>query len=283
MEEIRGIMGRVTGSAITSEPMDQEQQQKLLAEDYNKIQGRLNEEDGYNCPVCLNKGDIWSAEEYRPGWWTHRSRECKCMEVRRSINRMKKSGLKDVISAYTFDKYEATEDWQRTLKAAAMEYAANPEGWFFIGGQSGAGKSMLCTAICRKFLLAGRGVVYMTWLDDIANLKAVANDAEKRQPMIDRYKKADVLYIDDLFKPAQKEDGTKLMPTGADIKTAFEIINYRYINHLLTIVSSEWTEDGLLDIDEATGGRIFEHSGANGFSISPDRTKNYRLRKTVKL
>ena len=278
-----GIMNRVIGSGITFEPTDQETQQKLMAEDYNKIPGKLHEEDGYNCSVCLNKGDIWKAFEYRPGWWNHCSTECKCMEVRRTIHRMKKSGLKDVIRDYTFDKYEATAEWQRVLKSAAMEYSKHPDGWFFIGGQSGCGKTHLCTAICREFLLIGQRVVYMLWRDDVAKIKSLALEAEEREGMFDRFKKADVLYIDDLFKMGNAPDGGKQRPTSADINVAFEIINYRYNNHLATLVSSEWSEDELLDIDEATGGRIFERAGANGFSIAPDRSRNYRTRKSVKL
>ena len=283
MEEIRGIMDRLIGSGTTFEPMDQETQQKLMAEDYNKIQGKLNEEDGYNCSICLNKGDIWIAKEYRPGWWTHHSRECKCMEVRRSIKRMKKSGLKDIIRDYTFDKFEATSEWQQRLKSAALEYVKNPDGWFFAGGQSGCGKTHICTASCREFLLMGHQVVYMLWRDDVAKLKSMALEAEGREEMLDRFKKAEILYIDDLFKMGNAPDGSKQRPTSADINIAFEIINYRYNNHLATLVSSEWSEDELLDIDEATGGRIFERAGANGFSIAPDRSRNYRTRKSVKL
>ena len=79
--------------------------------------------------------------------------------------------------------------------------------------------------------------------------------------MIDRFKKAEVLYIDDLFKTGRNPDGSEPKPTAADINAAFEIINYRYNNPaLLTIISSELNEDELLDIDEAVGGRIFERS-----------------------
>ena len=50
---------------------------------------------------------------------------------------------------------------------------------------------------------------------------------------------------------------------------------------MLTIISSECTTNDLLDIDEATGGRICEK--AQVFSIAPDRAKNYRLRKVTEL
>jgi DNA replication protein DnaC len=66
------------------------------------------------------------------------------------------------------------------------------------------------------------------------------------------------------------------------VNVAFEIINYRYNNpNLLTIISSELSEDELLDVDEAIGGRIYER--ARTFSIAKDRKRNYRIRRTVTL
>ena len=120
----------------------------------------------------------------------------------------------------------------------------------------------------------------MLWRDDIARLKSLAMEPDERQAMIDRFKTAEVLYIDDLFKTGKGQDGRAQRPTGPDITTAFEIINYRYNNpQMITIISSEWTEDELMDIDEATGGRIFEKSKT--ISIGRDRKRNYRTRKAV--
>ena len=71
-------------------------------------------------------------------------------------------------------------------------------------------------------------------------------------------------------------------PTPADVNYAFEILNYRYnCPELITILSSELTEDELLDVDEAVGGRIYER--ARAFTIGRSREKNYRLRKAVRL
>ena len=107
-------------------------------------------------------------------------------------------------------------------------------------------------------------------------------DSEPRAEMVERFKKAHVLYIDDLFKTGKNRDGIVGRPTEADVTMAFEIIIYRYNNpDTLTIISSEWTQDDLLDIDEAVGGRIFERAGASGISIAKDRSRNYRTRKAV--
>lgn len=282
---MQGIMERILarrGSDITFEQMSPRDYEQFKVDGLNNTPGNRNEEDGYDCGVCKNKGYIVKLAERGDGTFTQAIVDCKCAEVRRSIMRMKRSGLKDIIRDYTFDKFKDTEPWQKTLKEAAMEYAKTPDGWFFLGGQSGCGKSHLCTAICREFLLAGRSVQYMLWRDDITRIKAAVTDSEEYRGLVDKFKTVDILYIDDLFKTGKAPDGSSLKITGADINVAFEIINYRYNNPaLVTIISSELSEDDLLDIDEAIGGRIYER--AKAFSIAKDRQKNYRIRKSVTL
>lgn len=254
------------------------------AQALNEVVGNMNTVDGLECKRCLNRGDIAVATEEYDGGWNVVHRPCKCMKARRSIRQMQRSGLQNVIRDYTFDKFKDEDFWQQDIKQKAMEYARDQEGkWFFIGGQSGCGKTHLCTAICREFLLAGREVRYMMWRDDIVKIKAAANDSELYAERINPLKTAEVLYIDDLFKTGRGRDGEKQWPTGADINAAFEIFNYRTINRLPTVISSECSIDDLLDIDEALGSRIYAEAGRFGTSIDPDRGKNYRIKGVTRL
>lgn len=266
----------------TSKPLTAEERERHNAESFNASPGDMHEVDGYECEICHNKGMIMYAKQVSDTYWTTSCVPCKCMKTRKTIRRMLRSGLKDIIKDYTFAKYEATAEWQRKLKEAAEHYAKEPSGWFFVGGQSGSGKTHLCTAICREFLLEGKEVLYMLWRDEVVKLNNVVNDGEEYARLINPYKTCEVLYIDDLFKTGIGRDGTKQRPTGADVNRAFEILNYRYNNpDLLTIISSECTVDDIIDIDEATGGRIFER--AKAFSLNPDRSKNYRLKGVTEL
>ena len=279
--DLQEILEKAMSMASISEPMGPEEWERYRADDFNKQPGTLNEADGYNCQQCLNRGYVMKVVQTPRGWWTTEQATCKCMSVRKTIRRMKRSGLKDIIKDYTFDKYETTESWQKTVKDAAFEYAKNPVGWFFLGGQPGIGKTHLCTAICRDFLLAGKEVRYMLWRDEAPRLKSLVNDPEYG-PAIKPYKEAEVLYIDDLFKTGKGDRGEKQRPTGGDINLAFELLNYRYNDpKLLTIISSECTMNDLLDIDEAVGSRVAER--AKVLSMKPDRSKNYRLRGAVEL
>lgn len=266
---------------IFNQPMTPEERAKNEAESFNLSSGSLNLTDGYNCDKCCNRGLIMRAFD-NGGVWSTVCSECDCVKIRTTIKRMQRSGLKNIIKDYTFAKYQAVEDWQVKLKDAAVKYADNPSGWFFIGGQTGAGKTHLCTAICREFLLNGRAVKYMLWRDDVVKLKGAVNDTDTYASLMDAYKRTEVLYIDDLFKTGKGADGQKQQPTAADINIAFEILNYRYNNPaLLTIISSECTVNDIIEIDEATGGRIFER--AEAFSLKPDKRKNYRLKGVVEL
>lgn len=275
MEQLRNILGTDTAPAF-----DFEAWERKKADDYNAEVGHLNEQDGYNCPECKNKGAIMTVEVHG-GWPRPRFRDCKCMAMRYTIARMKRSGLQNIITQCTFERYEELDPWHTSVKKRAMEYAANPCGWFFMGGQSGAGKSHICTAICRAFLLRGERVQYMMWVDDAAQLKGIVNDGGEYVQAVDRFKKAPVLYIDDLFKVQNDNGQNRSKPTAADVRLAFEIINYRVVSKLPTIISSEFTLGELVDIDQAVAGRIAEMAEFNAINITPDIKKNYRLRKVV--
>lgn len=255
---------------------------QFLADEWNKNDGDQNKHDGYDCKLCRNKATVARVVDKGDGRYERIFEDCSCAPTRKAIRHMQKSGLQHIIRDCTFDRFEADAPWQVALKNAAVEYSKNPKGWFFVGGQSGAGKTHICTAICRAMLLKGRKVVYMLWRDEIVHIKELAQAGGEVSKLMDKYKTADVLYIDDLFKTGRAADATMQRPTVADINYAFEIINYRYLNpQLVTIISSELTRNELIDIDEAVGGRIAECSTA--INISRNRERNYRVKDAVTL
>lgn len=277
MEKLAEILARMSGSESTSEPIPQREYEQLKADGLNATEGDRHLQDGYHCAACRNKGYVVKVVEDNDGYLHQTICDCKCVPIRRSIMRMKRSGLKDIVTNYTFDKFEAVAQWQKKMKTAAQEFVKNPEGWFFVGGQVGCGKTHICTAICREFLLAGRSVRYMLWRDDVVKLKANVTDSEAYGRLIDEYKDADVLYIDDLFKTGKSVNGEPQKPTSADINIAFEIVNYRYNNPgKITIFSTELTTDELMEIDEAVGSRIYERSKT--ITVGRSRDRNYRIR-----
>lgn len=262
--------------------------EQMKADSYNRTVGKLNEADGYNCDLCKNRGyvaAVYHNEQF--GYYSETLVPCKCQRVRNAIHKLNRSGLKNMVKDYTFAKFEAVEPWQQAIKTAAERFCADEEhNWFFIGGQSGAGKSHLCSAIAVHYIRKGKDTKYMLWRDEIAKIKACVNDVEQYAAMMDELKKAEVLYIDDLFKTGKAQDGKPAMPTAADVNAAFEVINHRYNNPgLITIISSERTLNDLNAIDEAIAGRIAERSKAGGYcmNLKPDQSRNYRMKGVIDL
>jgi DNA replication protein DnaC len=114
----------------------------------------------------------------------------------------------------------------------------------------------------------------MLWCEDSKKLKALVNEYTEYQTAISELKNVPVLYIDDFFKTQHGEQ-----PTKGDINLAFEILNHRLMNpELITIISSEKTMMNLLEYDEATMSRIYQHTGTYKTDIPKDIKKNYRLK-----
>lgn len=222
---------------------------------------------GLDCQKCKNRG---YTTEIRGGYLV--SLECECMERRRSLQQIERSGMVDLLQRHTFANFEAVEEWQALMKRKAIDFLMDGSGrWFAVLGSVGAGKTHICTAICRELLNRGEGVRYMLWRDESVKIKAVANDADEYDRLITPFKRAPVLYIDDLFKTKQGEP-----VRAADVNLAFELLNYRYCNKkLVTIISSEKTMGELLSVDEAVGSRIYERCG--DFCVELTGEKNRRL------
>lgn len=259
---MQAIKARVNLPISTLSLSDEEWEQRKV-DDYNAEQGDLQH---LNCPICKNKGYVAVLVE-----GTCAMQVCKCREARSSAKRMAKSGI---VEECTLDNYEATQKWQKQLLYIAKSFAKRPDGWFFLGGQSGSGKTHICTGIVRELLDNGHEARYMMWRDDSTKIKANVNNPEEYAKLVEPLKTVKVLYIDDLFKT---NNGNA--PTAADVNLAFEILNVRYNRRdLVTILSSEYVISELLDIDEAVGSRIFQRAFGNVTNIPRDKKYNYRLK-----
>lgn len=226
---------------------------------------------GVDCPLCGNTGQRIVKGE---GLLDVRVFECECMNVRRSLRTIRNSGMSDMLERYTLDNYLTPDAERRAIKQSAEEFIKAPEGWYYIAGRSGSGKTHICTAICGELIRRGKRTLYMLWRDESTKLKSGLTDREWYEKRIDRLKTVPVLYIDDFFKARKTEGQTKV--TDGDVNLAFEILNCRYNDKKLrTIISSELTLPEILDIDEATGGRIYER--ARGF-VKKAPAENWRLK-----
>ena len=252
------------------------------ADRFNESVGNLNEKDGIDCPICKNKGFIEEVVEGFRGDYTSSLRRCECMKQRTSFQRLKKSGMAESIEKLTFDTFEVTEDWQKSIKERAQRYVQCIDSkWFFIGGAVGCGKTHICTAICGELLKQNLSIKYMSWSEESVKLKGKVND-DDFDDLIRQYKDVDVLYIDDFFKTRRSRTGEVQYPSDADIKLAYQIINFRYTANKKTIISSEWVLAELMNFDDATSSRIYEMCrGGSMLQIERLTERNYRMRFAV--
>lgn len=239
-------------------------------EQMNQRSGSLQ---GYDCPLCKNKGYIFKLKN---GFET--TEECDCKRIRLSQELIQKSCLTEEINRCTFQTFKVKEPHfvmkERMYNKANLFLNDKRAQAFFIGGQSGSGKTHICTAIVGEMLRKCIPVIYMSWCEDSTDLKSKKTN-EAYSKAISKYKCIDVLYIDDFLKI-----GGNKAPSDADITLAFEIINYRYQRrNLRTIISSEFDIGKVSEMDEALGSRISAMAREYSINIPPDKTKNYRIKK----
>lgn len=203
---------------------------------------------------------------------------CKCYEVNKAKRLWDTSGIDTEQAKQTFTTYETWNKSSAKAKEIATKYykefnTIRHERYNSIAfvGQVGSGKTHLSIALAVNFLKKDISVVYMPYRDVITRIKQNMLDEEYYQKELSKYKMAQVLLIDDLFKGKITE---------SDINIMFEIINHRYLNHLPIIVSSEFPVYKLLDFDEAVGSRILQM--CKGYTVEIEgRENNYRLKDVL--
>ena len=248
--------------------LSKEEQAQKRCESLNSFTGNLNDADGYNCPICLNRGYIYTVGS---GGEIVTKTCAKCNAIRNTLRLLDQSG----ITQHTFEGFKVSDDWQKQILDTVISFTINGgDKWLFIGGQSGAGKTHLCSAaLINRVHRQQKEALLFTWIENAKKLKKFSDD-EGIENEIAAFKRVPLLYIDDLFKTSSGAGVTK-----ADINLALDIIDYRYRNNLVTIISSEMSIDNIVVISEALGGRIKQRSKEYAIHISKDINKNYRLKE----
>jgi len=115
-------------------------------------------------------------------------------------------------------------------------YASKLEGWLLLSGGYGCGKTHLAAAIANEAVNLGVPTLFLT-VPDLLDMLRFAYGAEDTtfEERFDQIRNAKLLVLDDF--------GTQNATDWAREKL-FQIINYRYINHLPMVVTTN------LDLDE---------------------------------
>ena len=144
------------------------------------------------------------------------------------------SGLQPAMRRMTFDAYSPRDAGTQQALAAATAYAVEPNGWLYLHGSYGVGKTHLLAAIAWSLVDRGVGAFYVVVPDLLVKLQATFNDGsdETFAERFKRIKDADVLLLDDLGAEKSTEWAQAQM---------FDLINSRYLAEKPLVIASNLT------------------------------------------
>lgn len=242
-----------------------------IKENHGGRKNKLPEQENYQCPKCRDTGWVETEDEQGRSYMKH----CECWALRECRRLLGKSGISAEFQKKGFKNFDTRNNPQLVnAKNKAVEYLKTfgqcektRYNSIMFCGQVGAGKTHLGIAICSNLMSQNVAVCYMAYRNAATKIKQVMTDELAYNRELQCYMQARVLYIDDLLKGRITE---------SDVNILYEIVNYRYMNNLPLIISTEKTIDDLLDFDEAIGSRIIEMCRGNIIQLR-GKELNYRL------
>lgn len=258
---------------------------RILKKIHTTSQGSEVKSTKHTCNDCQDSGWLYNTE-------TRSYKQCRCVKIKHLKSLWENFGVKteEVTKISAYEPYDSVT---KSAKEKAIQYVKKfdeikdkRENSYGLFGQPGAGKSHIVIAMGAALLnreLNPVEVVYMPYLEATRELKANANNDEYYLQMSSRYCKTKLLIIDDLFKDKMR-NGQLIKGaciTEADMKHIYPILNYRYLNHLPIVFSTECTPDILDYLDQALAGRILETCDEN-ITIFKGHQYNYRMKKFMK-
>ncbi len=145
----------------------------------------------------------------------------------------------------------------------AREYAEDPYGWLVLLGANGCGKTHLAAAIANKALNRGRSVFFAVVPDLLDHLRKSfhPNSDAVYDDIFEQVRNADLLVLDDL--------GAHNSSPWADEKL-YQIVNYRTVSRLPTVVTSDMDVAGLERTHPRIYARILDpHAGQRVEMLTP--------------
>lgn len=220
----------------------------------------------YQCPLCQDRGLI-----IRDG----RAYRCRCMQQKAWQNRLRAANLAPQLTKYTLQNFDLKyysrtindeltgltyyESARRCLEAARRFIATysqeNHGRGLFIFGPVGSGKTFLAAAIANALTAAGREVLFIVVPDFLDAVRATYDrrpqeDTQTELELIDTARKVAILILDDLGAHNYTE---------WTCNKIYSLINYRLINELPTVITSNLDLKALEEyLGERTTSRIVQ-------------------------
>jgi len=221
----------------------------------SKVENKSTLPGDPNCPICHGIGfvrrDLPISD---PNFG--KMEICTCRKEQ--MDKLKAEHLYDISNvesfhSMTFESFNIygrtnEKDANKSLEVAfqsAKNFAAQPNGWLFLTGKFGCGKTHLAAAIANEVIKNGTRTLFLTVPDLLDWLRyAFSGEDTSFEERFSEIRDVPFLVLDDL--------GTQNSTPWAEEKL-FQIINHRYVNRLPTVVT---TNLDIAEIDERISSRI---------------------------
>ena len=237
----------------------------------------------HKCQKCQDRGWVFHQDQQGVEWAV----TCECQKQRQIERIVDSSGISDAFQRKTLINFEIKDIHPKVFEAfkIARDYVKGfgeikdtEHNSLLLCGEPGSGKTHLIAAVANQLMSQEIPVLYFMYVEHMDQLKTLAvTNREEMEQKIKEIREVPVLLIDDLYKGRPD-----LTPIVKEIM--FNIINYRYLNCLPMLVSTELTRQEILASDTGIGRRIIER--AKGHTVElVDREKplslNYWMRGMV--
>jgi DNA replication protein DnaC len=204
---------------------------------------------------------------------------CKCQAERKRERLFKNSKITPAFKAKSFYNFKpkGRPGVVAEMLMSAQHYANNfselgEQNWLVLLGEPGCGKTHLSMAVANQLINQGVPVLYFPHVEGFSEIQSTfRNSEDDAESRLREMRKVPLLVWDDLFKGLER-------PRGWMVRMVFDVLNYRYLNLLPTIISSELVPAQLMAVDGsgALGSRILER-GKEHTVVASGIECNYRL------
>jgi len=212
----------------------------------------------YRCEKCHDSGWIPVMKDGR-----EYARKCDCVKRRQAEKALLESGISEAFRDKTLDNYEPKSEKQREALEKARKYVEifgeySMHMNFMLLGQNGSGKTHLAVAIGNALIEKNVLVRFVTFQDLLDQLAKSRTQKKETYSVIDKYRDAELLIIDDIFRTTIREWNGSTNVIMSHVDAIFRILDYRYFNKKATLITGEKTVMEMMNMDRAITGRLVE-------------------------